>query len=163
MYVVLTRLRLSWEHFLLLFQDEFNRPLRDTEELQTWGLLLSPARSTGGQRSEDSLGDKLPPPSSSLSAVLHLHLTRCIQGFSCPLLSIGQLGLDTHVVSALHGKHSSPLSQFPQFYRRLLEQNNVREVPRKKSHPLLTRLNFMDCGMNWDATDPILAYLYKPL
>lgn len=58
MCVLTRRLWLSWEYFLLLFQDEFNRPLRETEELQTWGLLLSPACSTGGQRSEDSLGDK---------------------------------------------------------------------------------------------------------
>lgn len=88
---------------------------------------------------------------------------RCFQGFSCPLLSVRQLGLDTHAVSALHGQHSSPLSHLLQFYRGLLEQSNVHKVPRRKSYPLLTRLNFMDCRMSWNATDPILAYLYKPL
>lgn len=67
--------------FSVLFQDEFNRPLRETEELQAWSLLLSPACSTGGQRSEDSLGEKLPLPSFSLSLLFFTYTLPVLPGF----------------------------------------------------------------------------------
>lgn len=159
MCVLTRRSWLSWQHYLLLFQDEFNRPLRETEELQTWGLLLSPECSTGGQRSEDSLGDKLPRP---LSVGVSCSLPApdpALPGF-LPSLH-GTAGIRHPCCVCLTWQALFTTESFPQFYRGLwIKIMCIKFL--EKSHTLLTRLNFMDCGMSWNATDPILAYLYKP-
>lgn len=63
MCVLLTRFQLSWQHFLLLFEVEFNKPLRETEDLKHGSSVFCcrvyihclRACRTGVQKSEGSL------------------------------------------------------------------------------------------------------------